>query len=84
MKGRVVVVEPKSDLAESLQTFISTMNGFQVVSVASSGLAAMKEVASLLPDLVVLDFSLPDISGLEVVQWVGRMFPKTKVVLLIV
>src|SRR3989304_4498083 len=82
MKGRVVVVEPKADLAESLQGFISTMNGFQVVGVTSSGLAAMKEVASLLPDLLILDFSLPDISGLEVVQWVGRMFPETRVVLI--
>ena len=84
MKGRVVVVEPKADLAESLQGFISTLKDFSVVGMVSSGLAAMEAVASLLPDLLILDLSLPDISGAEVAQWVGRMFPKTKVVLLIV
>ena len=64
MRGHILVVEDEADLAE-LVAFNLRQSGY-TASIASSGTAALAEVARKRPDLVVLDLMLPDISGTEV------------------
>jgi two-component system response regulator MprA len=64
MMKRIQVVEDEPHIAHVLASGL-TFKGFEV-SIASNGTSALKKVAEMLPDAVILDVMLPDINGFEV------------------
>jgi len=65
---RVLIVDDDFMVAKVHAGFVAALDGFEVVGTASSGAAALAEVARLRPDLVLLDVYLPDMTGLEVLR----------------
>src|SRR5512133_2243438 len=63
----VIVVEDEADAAEMFAEMMR-VNGFRVIKSFSSG-PAINLIASELPDVVILDVMMPDISGLEVLKY---------------
>jgi DNA-binding NarL/FixJ family response regulator len=55
--------------------------GFEVVGEAADGAAALKAVAELHPDFVLLDIQLPDINGFEVAKRLAASAHAPQVVL---
>jgi two-component system phosphate regulon response regulator PhoB len=74
---RLLVVEDESDIAELLSRVFSR-EGFEV-GVAKDGLSALEAVRRDPPDLVVLDWMLPELSGIEVLKEM-RARPETRMV----
>ena len=66
----VIVVEDEADAAEMFAEMMR-VNGFRVVKSFSSG-PAINIIANEMPDLVILDVMMPDISGLEVLKYMRR------------
>jgi two-component system phosphate regulon response regulator PhoB len=64
MSARILVVDDEPDLLE-LVRFNLTQAGFQVET-AASGREALERLKSSVPDLVVLDLMLPDVSGNDI------------------
>src|SRR5258708_30124093 len=64
--GRVLVVEDDDQNARLL-TRLLRAEGF-TVDVAGDGLAALAAVASRAPDVILLDWMLPGVTGLEVCE----------------
>src|SRR5262249_59200185 len=48
--------------------YVERVRGFVVAGKAHGGIEALKQVDQLRPDLLLLDFYLPDMSGLEVLR----------------
>jgi DNA-binding response OmpR family regulator len=70
LKGkRVLVVEDDPQLGEILKHLLTR---YADASHASSGKEALKLIEQNPPDIILLDLTLPDISGLEVAQRVRR------------
>ena len=65
---RVVIVEDDIGVALINREFVSSHQGFAVVGVAHSGGEAVDLIETLKPDVVLLDFYLPDFPGLEVLS----------------
>lgn len=63
---RVVVVEDNIDYANTLKSLLDG-EGYSV-QVAYDGITALTTVSEFLPDVVLLDIGLPDISGYEVAR----------------
>jgi response regulator of citrate/malate metabolism len=63
---RTLVVEDDHLLAEAHRAYLKRIPGFEVVAVVHRGADALQVVASQPVDLVLLDFYLPDLSGLDV------------------
>ncbi|GGY07010.1 hypothetical protein GCM10007160_38100 [Litchfieldella qijiaojingensis] len=64
--ARVLVVDDEPNIVLSLE-FLMQQAGFEVVT-AEDGEQALARVAEQAPDLVLLDISLPDISGFDVLE----------------
>lgn len=81
-RKRVLVAD---DLAPVLDTVSNLLSpSFDVVDRVSDGRAALEATLKLKPDLVVLDISMPLMSGIEVAEELQRQGCKAKVVFLTV
>lgn len=81
MPPRVLIVEDERDLATVL-AYNLRADGLEVAT-AETGAAAYREVQTKVPDLVILDLMLPDVSGLDVCRTL-KANPLTKDVPIII
>lgn len=79
-KTRVFLVDDHEEVAHYLQQVLQAE--FDIVGVAGSGEALLLEAPKLKPEVVVLDVSLPGMSGIEAAEHVKTMLPEIKIVML--
>jgi len=65
---RTLVVDDDYRVADLHCAYVQRVPGFVVAGKAHGGIEALKQVDQLRPDLLLLDFYLPDLSGLEVLR----------------
>ncbi|MDH6114001.1 DNA-binding response OmpR family regulator [Kitasatospora sp. MAP12-15] len=78
--GRVLVVDDDAAIRRSLERGLR-LSGFAVRS-ADGGLAALQQIAAEPPDVLVLDVSMPDLSGTEVCRRLREQGTDTPVLML--
>ena len=81
MSERVIIVDDHPLTREALASLLQ-QHGFDVVGQASDGEEAVATAARLRPDLVLLDLSMPGISGLAALPLVREAAPECEVVIL--
>jgi DNA-binding NarL/FixJ family response regulator len=82
MPIRLLLVDDHQIMREGLRSLLSAQKDFQLIGEAESGRAAVSSVGQLLPDVVVMDISMPDLNGIEATRQIVAQFPKVKVVIL--
>jgi len=80
MLPRVLVIDDEVRLAKNIRVYLSRY-AFEV-RVANSGLEGLEVFASFMPDIVLLDFKLPDIDGLEVLGRLRRFDADANVIMM--
>lgn len=73
--ARIFVVEDHVIMQEMLYEFLSQEADLEVCATASSGEAALEDLAEASPDLMLIDLSLPGFSGLDLVISVKARYP---------
>lgn len=69
---------------EGIRTFLKELlldNGYNVM-IAEDGITGLKIIKKSVPDLVLLDLKLPDMSGESVCQQIRKDFPELRVIIL--
>ena len=79
----VLLVEGHALLREAVEHILRDQVGLERFEYADSGDAAIQRAVDLEPWLVVIDFSLPDVNGLEAARRILECAPATHIVLLI-
>ena len=82
MAVRVLLAEDHALMRAGLRSLLKELGGVEVVGEAGEGHEALRLVAELRPDVVLLDISMPGLGGLEVAARVVREHPDTKVLVL--
>lgn len=72
----MLIVEDQTILRESLKAFLSSQPDLQVIGEAGDGFEAIRSVQKHTPDLVLLDLSMPIVSGLDAIKEIRRVSPK--------
>jgi DNA-binding NtrC family response regulator len=80
MAGAILIVEDEVTLAKNLKIYL-LRHGFDVKNV-TSGEEALREFDEFKPDALLLDFNLPQMSGLEVLAKVRQKDPQVKVLMI--
>src|SRR5699024_7305741 len=57
---------------------------FSIVGEATTGREAIDKTAEIMPDLILMDINLPDISGLEATGHIKSAYPYVKIVMVTV
>jgi len=83
-KKRVIIAEDHTILREGLRALLSSSPDFEIVGEAEDGRAAIKCVETTRPDLILMDLSMPRMSGLDALREIKRQFPHIKIVALTV
>lgn len=82
MAVRVLIVEGHHLLRKGLCCMISEMLAFEVVGQACNGKDAIFQAVALHPDLVLIDLSMPGMSGFEAISQIKKRLPEVKTVIL--
>ncbi len=77
----ILVVDDHEEFRASLSEFLLSQPGVASVTEAENGLEAVQMVAGERPDLVLLDISMPVMTGLEAVGHIKSQSPESKIVL---
>ena len=64
-----------------LRCFLESLTGFQLCGEAVNGLDALEKALKLNPDVILLDFSMPMMNGMEVGSLLKIMLPDIPVIL---
>jgi DNA-binding NarL/FixJ family response regulator len=79
---RVVIIEDKSRLRESLRALIDGTPGYQCIGSFGSMEEAFDQIAADLPDVALVDIGLPGISGIEGIHQLKQRHPGLLLVML--
>jgi DNA-binding NarL/FixJ family response regulator len=72
--SRILIADDSSASRRALRNLIEG-NGWEVCGEAEDGLAAVERTAVLKPDLVILDFRMPNLNGLQAGQMIHTAHP---------
>src|SRR5713101_1414866 len=63
---RLVIADRHPVVLQGLTSVLGAQNGLKVVACCSDGLSCIEAIRSLVPDIAILDISMPGLTGLEI------------------
>jgi two-component system response regulator NreC len=81
-KLRVMLADDHETVREGLRLIVEAQDDMEVVGSAGDGLAAVEEAQRLLPDVLVMDVSMPKLNGLKATARLQEVCPQVKVLTL--
>jgi CheY-like chemotaxis protein len=77
---KVMVVDDTAHVRRMLRNMLE-LDGFEVVAEAGSGPEAVEVIADADPDVVVVDYKMPDVDGLETASRLRDLRPEQVMIL---
>ena len=78
----ILIVDDEQPARDRLRRLVEALPGFEVTGEAASATAALDSIRQLEPDVLLLDISMPGISGLDVLKQIKNEKPKLPVLIL--
>ncbi|MFZ5822585.1 MAG: response regulator transcription factor [Chloroflexota bacterium] len=79
---RVLVVDDHAILRDGIRSLLESQEDIIVIGEASDGAEAIEYVGKLLPDIVLMDISMPKTNGLEATRVIKENYPQVKILIL--
>lgn len=83
-KKRIILAEDHTILRAGLKALLESNPNFEVIGEADNGRDAIRRVAELKPDLIIMDLSMPGLSGIDAVKDIRDRYPEVKALVLTV
>jgi DNA-binding NarL/FixJ family response regulator len=82
MKHRVLIVEDHHLLRRGLRAMVAALPDFDVIGEAKDGKEAIRQAVALQPDLILMDLSLPLMTGIEATAHIKERQPAIYIIAL--
>jgi DNA-binding NarL/FixJ family response regulator len=79
---RIVLADDHLMLRQGLKRILAERKELEVIGEANCGLELLKLLKSVIPDMVILDISMPGLRGLEAIREIKGIHPGVKVLIL--
>jgi DNA-binding NarL/FixJ family response regulator len=79
---RVLVVDDHPGFREALMSALEMIEEVEVAGEAGGGIDACREAEHIAPDVVLMDLSMPDLSGFDAMERIHERDPELPVVIL--
>ncbi len=81
-KVRILIADDHELVREGLRRVLESHRDWEVCAEAVNGRDAVEKAREFRPDLAILDFSMPELNGIEVTRQICRILPRTEVLVL--
>ncbi len=82
MNIRVLLVDDHAIIREGLRSLLEKQSEMEVIADTDDGRKALDLVRELLPNIVIMDISMPGLNGIEATRQIIAEFPDVKVIAL--
>jgi len=76
----VLIVDDNQMVRNVMRHFFETLPDWKVGGEAKEGAEAVQKAAELKPDLILLDFSMPNMNGIEAASVLKKMLPDVHII----
>jgi DNA-binding NarL/FixJ family response regulator len=81
-KLRILVADDHALVRRGARGVLNSRRGWKVIGEAANGREAVEKTIKLKPDVAIMDISMPELDGVEVVRKIRKAVPITKVLVL--
>ena len=81
-KIKVLLVDDHQIVRDGIKALLSGVNDIEIVGEASDGNEALIKTEKLYPHIIIMDISMPEMSGIEVTKAITQNYPQIKVLIL--
>jgi DNA-binding NarL/FixJ family response regulator len=78
---RILIADDHQAIRQGVRAFLEKRQGWQIVGEASNGREALERAGETSPNIAIVDYSLPQMNGLELTRALRRELPRTEVVI---
>jgi DNA-binding NarL/FixJ family response regulator len=78
---RILIADDHQAIRQGVRAFLENREGWQIVGEASNGREALRLARETSPHIAIVDYSLPQMNGLELTRALKRELPRTEVVI---
>jgi DNA-binding NarL/FixJ family response regulator len=79
---RILIVDDNERIRRGVLAILASKKNWNVCGEARDGMEAMRKARELLPDLILLDISMPGLNGLEAARLLRQEITHTKILLM--
>jgi len=81
---RILVADDNPTVRHYLRSALEQRGGWQVCDEAGTGGEVLQRVEKMLPDIIFLDFQMPELNGLDIARQISRLFPDIPILMVTV
>lgn len=81
-KIRILIVDDHQLIINGIRAMLEPIETFSIVGEANDGKEAILKAVELTPDVIIMDISMPELSGFESSQIILKKLPNTKILAL--
>jgi PAS domain S-box-containing protein len=79
-KIRVMLVDDHAVMRQGLSSLLSLQSDFEIVGQASDGEEAVNLARKIIPDIILMDISMPKMNGIEATRIIHSEFPDIRII----
>ncbi len=79
---QIFLVDDQSMIRAGIQSMLARNPHFRVVGQSGDARKAIPAIAAALPDVVLLDISMPELSGIDAIAQIRKVHPRARIVML--
>ena len=84
MPLRILLADDNKALRDDVRILLNSRPGWKVVAEADNGREALEKSRQLQPDVVIVDYIMPELDGISAIPMIRRVAPQAEIVVLTV